>query len=47
MKAIDPTLPGDVPVPADHVLMVLQKGYRLHERLVRPALVIVSQGPAN
>lgn len=34
-------------VPADHVLMVLQKGYRLHERLVRPALVIVSQGPAN
>ena len=31
-------------VPADHVLMVMQKGYRLHERLVRPALVLVSQG---
>jgi molecular chaperone GrpE len=31
-------------VAADHVLMVLQKGYRLHERLVRPALVIISQG---
>jgi len=31
-------------VPADHVLMVLQKGYRLHDRLVRPALVLVSQG---
>lgn len=31
-------------VPADHVLLVLQKGYRLHDRLVRPALVMVSQG---
>lgn len=31
-------------VAADHVLMVLQKGYRLHDRLVRPALVIISQG---
>lgn len=31
-------------VPADHVLAVLQKGYRLHDRLVRPALVMVSQG---
>lgn len=31
-------------VPADHVLFVLQKGYRLHDRLVRPALVMVSQG---
>ena len=31
-------------VPADHVMVVLQKGYRLHDRLVRPALVMVSQG---
>ncbi|MBV6413659.1 MAG: Protein GrpE [Xanthomonadales bacterium] len=31
-------------VPSDHVLLVLQKGYRLHDRLVRPALVMVSQG---
>jgi molecular chaperone GrpE len=31
-------------VAADHVAAVLQKGYRLHERLVRPALVLVSQG---
>ena len=30
--------------PADHVMVVLQKGYRLHDRLVRPALVMVSQG---
>ena len=31
-------------VPADHVLVVLQKGYKLHDRLVRPALVLVSSG---
>lgn len=31
-------------IPADHVMVVLQKGYRLHDRLVRPALVMVSQG---
>lgn len=28
--------------PADHVLQVLQKGYRLNGRLVRPARVIVA-----
>lgn len=27
----------------DHVLSVVQKGYRLHERLLRPARVIVSR----
>ena len=31
-------------VPADQVISVLQKGYRLHERLLRPAMVLVSQG---
>ncbi len=31
-------------VPANHVANVLQKGYTLHERLLRPALVIVAQG---
>ena len=34
---------------ADHdentVIEVLQKGYRLHERLVRPAMVVVSRKP--
>jgi molecular chaperone GrpE len=30
--------------PADAVITVLQKGYRLHDRLVRPARVIVSRG---
>ena len=33
-------------VPADHVSMVTQSGYRLHDRVVRPAQVIVSSGPA-
>ena len=31
-------------VPEDTVLEVLQKGFRLHERLIRPARVIVSGG---
>lgn len=30
-------------VPANHVLSVMQKGYTLHDRLLRPALVVVSQ----
>jgi molecular chaperone GrpE len=29
----------------DTVLMVIQKGYRLHERLLRPARVIVARTP--
>ena len=36
--------PGNDEVPANHVLSVMQKGYLLHERLLRPALVIVAQG---
>jgi molecular chaperone GrpE (heat shock protein) len=28
-------------------MAVIQKGYRLHERLVRPAMVIVSKPPAG
>jgi molecular chaperone GrpE len=31
-------------VPADHVSMVTQAGYQLHDRVVRPAQVIVSSG---
>lgn len=30
-------------LPANHVVSVMQKGYLLHERLLRPALVIVAQ----
>jgi molecular chaperone GrpE len=32
-------------VPANHVLMALQKGYLLNNRLLRPALVIVAKAP--
>lgn len=32
-------------VPANHVVDVMQKGYRLHDRLVRPAMVVVAQAP--
>lgn len=33
-------------VPAEHVLTVVRPGYLLHQRLLRPAAVIVSGGPA-
>jgi molecular chaperone GrpE len=32
-------------VPAGNVMMVTQPGYKLHDRVVRPAQVIVSSGP--
>jgi len=32
-------------VPANTVVTVIQKGYLLNGRLVRPALVVVSQQP--
>jgi molecular chaperone GrpE len=32
--------------PANTVTMVTQEGYKLHDRVVRPAQVIVSSGPA-
>jgi molecular chaperone GrpE len=32
-------------VLADHVMQVTQTGYKLHDRVVRPAQVIVSSGP--
>jgi molecular chaperone GrpE len=35
-------------VPAGNVMMVTQPGYKMHDRVVRPAQVIVSSGaPAN
>jgi molecular chaperone GrpE len=30
-------------LPSNHVVQVVQTGYRLHDRLVRPAMVIVSK----
>ncbi len=32
-------------VAPNHVLNVMQKGYRLHDRLLRPAMVIVARAP--
>ena len=32
-------------VAPDHILQVVQKGYRLHDRLLRPARVIVARAP--
>lgn len=34
-------------VPPNHVLGVMQKGYLLHERLLRPAMVVVAKAPAT
>lgn len=34
-------------VPANHVLNVMQKGFALHERILRPALVTVSKGKSD
>jgi molecular chaperone GrpE len=34
-------------MPPNHVLMTLQKGYLLNNRLLRPALVIVAKAPAD
>ncbi|NLD69361.1 MAG: nucleotide exchange factor GrpE [Limnobacter sp.] len=41
------TVPGetaDPPVAPNHVVTVLQKGYLINDRVLRPALVIVAQG---
>lgn len=40
------TLQESSDVPDQHVLMALQKGYLLNNRLLRPALVIVAKAPA-
>lgn len=52
-KEFDPTeheaiaqQPSDS-VPTGSVMFVAQEGFRLHERVVRPAQVIVSSGPAS
>lgn len=31
-------------VPPNQIVSVMQKGYRLHERLLRPAMVVVARG---
>ncbi|XIF19703.1 MAG: nucleotide exchange factor GrpE [Acetilactobacillus jinshanensis] len=37
------TVPATKKHPADQVVKVLQKGYRLHDRTLRPAMVIVAK----
>lgn len=39
------TMMPSAEVPPNHVLSVMQKGYRLHERLLRPAMVVVAKAP--
>jgi molecular chaperone GrpE len=39
-------VPSDT-VPSNHVVEEFQKGYRLHERMLRAAMVSVSSGPAS
>jgi len=34
-------------VPEEHVLQVIRIGYTIHGRLLRPASVVVSSGPAK
>lgn len=38
--------PSDT-LPASHVLQVVQRGFQIHDRVVRPAQVIVSTGPSG
>jgi molecular chaperone GrpE len=52
-QAFDPTeheamsMVPTAEVPAGHVVQVLQKGYRLHDRILRPAMVVVAQAAAE
>jgi molecular chaperone GrpE len=34
-------------IPEGHVLQQLRKGYKLHDRLIRPASVVVAKAPAG
>ena len=34
-------------VAPNHVVSVMQKGYKLHDRLLRPAMVVVAKAPAQ
>jgi len=38
--------PDDTTAP-NHVINVLQKGYQLHDRIIRPAMVVVSKAKGN
>lgn len=34
-------------VPPNHILSVIQKGYKIHDRLLRPAMVVVAKKPQD
>ena len=34
-------------IPANIVISEFQKGYMLHDRLLRPSMVVVSKGPGT
>lgn len=40
------TMVESADVAPNHVLSVMQKGYALHDRLLRPAMVVVARAPA-
>lgn len=40
------TMQETTEAPANQVLNVMQKGYRLHDRLLRPAMVVVARAPS-
>ncbi|MEK9775680.1 MAG: nucleotide exchange factor GrpE [Quisquiliibacterium sp.] len=42
--SMTPVAATNPPVAANHVVSVLQKGYLINDRVLRPALVIVAQG---
>ncbi|WEV44730.1 nucleotide exchange factor GrpE [Streptococcaceae bacterium ESL0687] len=37
------TVPADNEHPADTIVQVFQKGYKLHDRVLRPSMVVVAQ----
>lgn len=41
------TMVPSADVAPNHVLTVMQKGYRLHDRLLRPAMVVVAKAPPS
>lgn len=45
-QAISQVEAPDGTIEPNHVLNVLQKGYQLHERVIRPALVVVAKAKA-
>jgi molecular chaperone GrpE len=34
-------------LPPNHVVSVMQRGYKLHDRLLRPAMVVVSRAAST